>query len=111
MSDILYKLEDGIVTITINKPEALNAFTGDMLDEMQACLDKASADMDAHVVVINSSCPKAFSVGGDIKKEIEMDGYSSFEFAMKGQGVARKIRNLRLPVFLRLTALLSAREW
>ena len=98
MSDILYKLEDGIATVTINRPQALNAFSGDMLEELYDILVKAENDKDVLVVVINSSCPKAFSVGGDIKKEIDMDGYTSFDFSMKGQAVTRQIRNMRMPV-------------
>ncbi len=98
MSYMLYNLENGIATITINRPEALNAFNGDMLDELYDLLVKAEDDKDVLVVVINSSCAKAFSVGGDLKKEIEMNGYTSFDFAMKGQAVTRKIRNLRVPV-------------
>ena len=98
MSYMLYNVNEGIATITINRTEALNAFNADMLDELYSLLVKADEDRDVLVVVINSGCAKAFSVGGDIKKEVEMNGYTSYDFAMKGQGVVRKIRNLRMPV-------------
>ena len=47
-------------------------FNADMLDELYGLLVKADEDRDVLVVVINSGCAKAFSVGGDIKKEVEI---------------------------------------
>jgi enoyl-CoA hydratase/carnithine racemase len=50
MSDLLYEVKDKIATITLNRPDKLNAFTGPMIDAWAKGL--AEAQSDAHVNVI-----------------------------------------------------------
>ena len=49
--DILFDLSDGIATITLNRPDKLNAFTGRMMYEIIAALDITDADDDVKVVI------------------------------------------------------------
>lgn len=98
MEDILYRLEDGIAHITINRPQVLNAMSADALMEMTRLLEVAEADRNVLCVIISAAGEKAFCVGGDIKAEVHMDGYSSYDFSLLGQNLVRTIRNIRMPV-------------
>lgn len=100
MEDVLYKLEEGIATITINRPHVLNALSSTALQELIYYLQQAESDLNVLCVVINANGEKAFCVGGDIKAEVTMDGYSSHEFCLIGQNLIRTIRNLRMPVIV-----------
>lgn len=62
---ILYSVEDGIATITMNRPEKLNAFTGTMMAEMIDAFDKVDAD-DAVRCVIVTGAGRAFCAGADL---------------------------------------------
>ena len=65
MSELLYDVKDKIATITLNRPDKLNAFTRDMLDGWQASLGKAQADDAVHVVIVTGA-GRAFCSGGDV---------------------------------------------
>jgi len=69
-STILYDLEDNVLTITLNRPEILNAFNRDMLAEIIDALDKADADDNVRAIIVTGTgrgfCAGAdLSVGGD----------------------------------------------
>ena len=53
--NILYEVEDGILTITLNRPEILNAFSGGMLRDIIEAFDKADSDDDVHAVIITGA--------------------------------------------------------
>jgi enoyl-CoA hydratase/carnithine racemase len=48
--DILYDIEDGIATITLNRPKVMNAITPRMKAEMHEAFDEADADRDVRVI-------------------------------------------------------------
>jgi len=62
---ILYDVNDGILTLTLNRPERLNAFTGQMMLEMIDACDRADAD-DAVRVVIVTGAGRGFCAGADL---------------------------------------------
>src|SRR5438552_2751954 len=55
MSELLYEVKDKIATITLNRPDKLNAFTRDMLDGWQASLAKAQGDDNVNVVIVTGA--------------------------------------------------------
>ena len=63
--DILYNKQDGIATITINRPKVLNAFRSQTVDEMVAAFQDAWADRTIGVVILTGVGDRAFSTGGD----------------------------------------------
>lgn len=65
MSDLLYEVKDRIATITLNRPDKLNAFTGPMIDDWVRALGEAQGD-DAVNVVIVTGRGRAFCTGGDV---------------------------------------------
>lgn len=70
-NDIIYKVEQSVATIEINRPDRLNAFTGDTLQELRAALATAEADQNTGVIIIAGVGDKAFCVGGDMDWEVE----------------------------------------
>mgnify|MGYP003638287349 FL=1 len=62
-----YQVEDGILTLTLNRPDRMNAFNGAMRRELIAAFDAADAD-DAVRVIIMTGAGKAFCAGADLEK-------------------------------------------
>jgi naphthoate synthase len=74
--DILYEKRDGMATITINRPEVLNAFREQTVDELIDAFVDAWDDNDVGVVILTGAGRRAFSVGGDQKVRTE-GGYGT----------------------------------
>jgi enoyl-CoA hydratase/carnithine racemase len=67
MSDLLYEKKDKIATITLNRPDKLNAFTGPMIEAWAKSLADAQADPEVNVIVVTGS-GRAFCAGGDVAR-------------------------------------------
>jgi len=63
--EITYEMADGIATITLNRPERMNAFTPVMLDEWYAALLDAHTDADVRVVILTGA-GRGFCAGADL---------------------------------------------
>jgi enoyl-CoA hydratase/carnithine racemase len=68
-TQILYFVADGIATITLNRPEKMNAFTGTMMQEMCAAFDRVDADDEVRAVIVTGSGDRAFCAGADLTPE------------------------------------------
>src|ERR1700722_18512647 len=62
---ILYDVTDGIATITLNRPDKLNAFTTQMMVDMIAAFDAIDADDDVRVVIVTGA-GRGFCAGADL---------------------------------------------
>ena len=62
---IVTDVADGVLTITLNRPDRLNAWTATMGEELIAAFDEADAD-DAVRVVIVTGAGRGFCAGGDV---------------------------------------------
>src|SRR2546422_3044155 len=81
MSDLLYEVKDKVATITLNRPDKLNAFTRDMVDAWAKALTAAQQDDSVNVVVVTGT-GRAFCSGGDVGRMREgepsaLDGKNS----------------------------------
>jgi enoyl-CoA hydratase/carnithine racemase len=63
--ELLYEVKDRVATITLNRPDKLNAFTGPMIERWAGSLQEAQRDPDVNVVVVTGA-GKAFCSGGDV---------------------------------------------
>lgn len=68
-TQILYDVTDNIATITINRPEKMNAFTNVMLKEMIDAFDRIDADDAVRAVVVTGAGDRAFCAGADLTPE------------------------------------------
>ncbi|MBK6657657.1 MAG: crotonase/enoyl-CoA hydratase family protein [Proteobacteria bacterium] len=62
---ILYNVDQGILTLTLNRPDKLNAFTHTMLRELLDALDKADADDEVRVIIVTGA-GRGFCAGADL---------------------------------------------
>jgi enoyl-CoA hydratase/carnithine racemase len=85
--DILYSVSDGIATITLNRPDKLNAFTGRMMNEIIEALDATDADDDVKVVIFTGA-GRAFCAGADLSSGGETFSRGGSDVQTK-QGVPR----------------------
>ena len=88
-TEIIFDTQDGIATITLNRPKALNAITPTMLTELQQAFDDAAADDTVGVVVLTGE-GRAFSAGVDLKALNEL----KLEAGSIGSGMDAPARNV-----------------
>jgi enoyl-CoA hydratase/carnithine racemase len=77
-SEILYAVEDGVATITLNRPEKLNAFTNTMRAELISAFDRVDADDEVRAVIVTGA-GRAFCAGADLSA-----GGKTFDYAARG---------------------------
>ncbi len=65
---LLYDVADGILTLTLDRPEQMNSFTVTMADELEAAFRRASDDDDVRAIVVTGA-GKAFCAGMDLTRE------------------------------------------
>ncbi|MEG9296277.1 enoyl-CoA hydratase-related protein [Mangrovibacillus sp. Mu-81] len=68
MESIILEQKGHTALVTINRPEAMNAFNYDTLNELQQVVDSLRINPDVRVVIFTGSGEKAFSVGADLKE-------------------------------------------
>ena len=69
-TDIIYTKQEGVATMTLNRPEAMNAFGAKMRDSIARAVDDASKDNEVRVLVITGT-GRAFCTGADVKDMAE----------------------------------------
>ena len=82
-SEIIYDVSDHVATITLNRPERLNAFTGTMMNEMIDAFDRLDADDDVRAVIVTGA-GRGFCAGADL-------GAGGATFAKGGSDVQTKV--------------------
>lgn len=88
----------GIRTITINRPEKLNALNVATISELDAAVSEIEADDGVAAVVITGAGDKAFVAGADISELATLGPVEAKEFAIRGQEVFRRLERLGKPV-------------
>ncbi|GAB5563475.1 MAG: enoyl-CoA hydratase-related protein [Winogradskyella sp.] len=98
-NNILSEFENGITTITINRPKKLNALNKETISELHDALDAANNDADTKVIVLTGSGEKAFVAGADISEFADFSVEEGGNLAAKGQELLFDFtENLSTPV-------------
>ena len=98
MSSLLQQHDEhGILTITLNRPEKLNALNDEVLQGLEAALIAAKKDHAVRGLLITGS-GKAFCAGADISRLAECNAERGYQFACDGQAVFKLIATLGKPV-------------
>lgn len=87
---------DGILTITLNRPEKLNALSTEVLHGLREIFHGAKADAKVKALLL-TGLGKAFCAGADISKLAECTAESGYEFARHGQEVFNLLENIGKP--------------
>ena len=88
--------EDGITTVTINRPKALNALDTLTLEEMKDCFNRLASDVATKSVLITGAGPKSFVAGADLGAMSKMTVTEARCFSVLGHAVFNAIE--RIPV-------------
>ncbi len=99
---ILLAREGGVAVITLNRPEKLNAFAGDMRERMIAALDQVAADREVRVLVITGA-GAGFCSGGDVQHMVDLKARNADFDALAplvdaGRDIVTRIAALEIPV-------------
>ncbi len=102
MDELIKVTQDsGIVTITLNRPDRLNAFVGHMRRDLAEALEQAGSDPDVRVVVLTGA-GRAFCAGGDVHFMAELVERNDVEEFARLLGAARRVilavRHMTKPV-------------
>ncbi|HEX9778210.1 MAG TPA: enoyl-CoA hydratase-related protein [Geopsychrobacteraceae bacterium] len=96
--NLIYQCSEGIATVTVNRPEALNALNRATLNELLALFTAIRDDAAVRVVILTGSGSKAFVAGADIAEMQPIDAVTGRQFALLGHQLAAAIEELPKPV-------------
>ncbi len=97
LRDVKLEVRDGIATVTMNRPEAMNALNDKVLRELKAAIAQVRDDPAVRAVIITGEGP-AFVAGADIRTMLDAGLDEIRRFTLFGQGVLNDIERLEKPV-------------
>lgn len=96
--NIIFEVENGIATITFNRPKALNALNSNLLQEFSQALDEIFGNDDIRILILTGAGEKSFVAGADITELATFDPLGAKSFAQKGHATINKLQALPIPV-------------
>ena len=103
--NILFKKEEGIATITINRPKVLNALSTETILEMISALEDAKKDKEVRVVVFTGAGDRVFSAGADLKDVKDSTTLQMRDFLGRFGELSRALTNLGKPTIAAVNGL------
>jgi enoyl-CoA hydratase len=94
---IRVETHEGIRTLTVDRPEKLNALNAAVLEALDARLLEAQEETDLRCVIVTGAGDKAFIAGADIGELARLTPLDGREHALRGQAVLDRIENLPFP--------------
>ncbi|GAX88562.1 enoyl-CoA hydratase/isomerase family protein [Effusibacillus lacus] len=95
---LLIETEGGVMVATINRPDKLNAFSPQVMKELNEMLDRAEKDDAVKALVITGAGEKAFVVGNDLTQLAGLDTIGAYEQMVAGQTTFLRIHEFPKPV-------------
>ena len=92
------EISDGVALVTMNRQEALNAFTPEQLNRLGDAFFDLSQNAAVRAVILTGAGERAFAAGADIKAMARMSPAEGLAFARQGQAVANAIERMPQPV-------------
>src|ERR1041385_8670131 len=96
--NLLVEIRERIATVTISRPQVMNALNAGTIEEMDHCWQALKGNEEVGVVIITGAGEKAFIAGADIR---ELNAYSPAEAhdcARRGQAMVRRLEQMGKPV-------------
>lgn len=95
---LLTSLDNGILTITINRPDKLNALNSQVMQELDQALTELLNQSEVRSVIITGSGSKSFVAGADIAEFVGLDTAQGMQLAQKGQTIFARIEQSHKPI-------------
>lgn len=106
---VLCAVAEGVATLTLNRPEKLNAINYAMADALLAMLDKLETDDRVRAIILTGTGEKAFSAGGDIgefrQSVLEGPAAACRDFVRRGQAMTARLEAFAKPVIAAVNGL------
>jgi len=99
---LLYNKKEHIATITLNRPQSLNAWNTALLTELRKVLEDIETDAEVRVVVITGAGDKAFCAGADISEILDKAPEEARVWSWWVQGVLTRIETIKKPVIAKI---------
>ncbi|MFL5764850.1 MAG: enoyl-CoA hydratase/isomerase family protein [Bacteroidia bacterium] len=96
--NILTAIDNNVLTITINRPDKLNALNKKTVEEIGTAVGDAEKNSDVKAIIITGSGPKSFVAGADIAEFVGLSVEQGKALAKAGQDVFKAIENCSKPV-------------
>jgi enoyl-CoA hydratase len=96
--NIIFQVENGLATITFNRPKALNALNVGLFEELSQALDHIEDDEDIRVLILTGAGDKAFVAGADITELAKFTPIQTKHFSAMGQRIIGKLQDISIPV-------------
>ena len=97
--NLQFEIADGVATVTVDRPKALNALNAATLGEMSEVFDRCREDDDVRAVLVTGAGEKAFVAGADIGELATMEPLTAKAVAYRGQEILRKLEEMGKPTF------------
>jgi enoyl-CoA hydratase len=97
-ANILLEKRPPLAVLTIDRPKVLNSLNVATLTELEAAFDELAADPDIRVLLLAGAGGRAFAAGADIRELAPLSPEEGRAFALRGQGILRRIEALGKPV-------------
>ncbi|MBK6696297.1 MAG: enoyl-CoA hydratase/isomerase family protein [Myxococcales bacterium] len=98
MSVVLFEIAAHVATVTINRPDKLNAINDDVLHELASVVERMAEDRSLRCAILTGAGEKAFVAGADIARMSTMSVAEAQTFATLGQSILARIEALPFPV-------------
>lgn len=95
--DLFIDVNEGVMKLTLNRPDSLNAFSPEMLTGLKNSIKEANEENDIHVIVISGN-GRAFSAGGDVKKMGIKDPIETYNHLGKMNELILTMRDSEIPI-------------
>jgi len=95
---ILFEVDQaGVALITVNRPEKLNALSGEVIVELRTAFEWSASEAAVRAMIVTGAGDKAFVAGADINELAALSAYEAREYALRGQQALRALETSGKP--------------
>ena len=95
---LLTSLENGLMVVTINRADKLNALNKDVMSDLDTLINEIESNSQIKAVIITGAGQKAFVAGADISEFMGLNNEEGKALAKKGQDIFHRIENCKKPI-------------
>lgn len=97
-ANLLCRADQGLATVTVNRPEKLNALNGATLDELERFFAAAASDAAVRAVIVTGAGDRSFVAGADIDEVSAFTALEGRDWGLRGQALLLRIERMEKPV-------------